>query len=323
MNSNIMSLINNYNVTRLPIINDINNQYYINNYVNHIYVINLECDITRRNYITVLMKKYNINFEFIIVPRLQEEEYSQIGNPSINIGEAGCYLSHMFCLNDAIINKYEKIIIFEDDIIFHKDFNNLFKKITMEQTFDILFLGASDFNFRRINYSLVNKNKNIYHPYINSHLLIGCFSILYSSKGYLEVFNNRLINPTFIDNNLIQFSKSFSDTFCVCYPNIVIADLSTTNLEHNFWIRDKIKEQYYYKNCYNGFINFSNYNYICIKLFRNCVINSTLTYEDNLTNILCKFFIKIKEKPLIQILKERLVCDFFTVHDLIYICDNS
>ena len=322
MNSNIMTLINNYNVTRLPIINDINNQYYINNYVNHIYVINLEHDLKRRRYITVLMKKYNINFEFITVPHLQEEEYSQIGNPNITIGEAGCYLSHMFCLNDAINNKYEKIIIFEDDIIFHKSFNDLFKKITIEKTFDILFLGASDFNFRRINYSLVNRAKNIYHPHINSHLLRGNFSIFYSSKGYLEVFNNRLINPTFIDNNLIQFSKSFSDTFCVCYPNIVIVDLSTTNLGHNFSITNKIKEDYYYRNCYNGFVNFSDYNYVCIKLFSNCVINSDLTCEDNLINILCSFFKKLKEKPLIQILKERLVYDFFTIHDLIYICDN-
>lgn len=322
MNSNIIKLINNYNVTRLPIINDINNQYYINNYVNHIYVINLEYDVKRRKYITVLMKKYNINFEFIIVPRLKEEEYLQIGNHAINIGEAGCYLSHMFCLNDAITNKYDKIIIFEDDIIFHKAFNNLFEKITMEQTFDILFLGASDFNFRRINYSLVNRDKHIYHPHTDSTLLRGNFSIFYSSKGYLEVFNNRLINPTFIDNNLIQFSKSFSDTFCVCYPNIVIADLSTTNLEHNFWLTNKIKEDYYYKNCYNGFVNFSDYNYVCIKLFSNCVINRDLTYKNNQRNILCKFFKKLKEKPFIQILKERLVSDFLTIHDLIYICDN-
>ena len=322
MNSNIITLINNYNVTRVPIINDINNQYYINNYVNHIYVINLEHDIKRHRYITVLMKKYNINFEFIIVPCLKEEEYSQIGNPAITIGESGCYLSHMFCLNDAIKNNYDKIIIFEDDIVFHKDFNNLFEKITMEQTFDILFLGASDFNFRRINCSLVNRDKYIYHPHIDSSLLRGAFSIFYSSKGYLEVFNNRLINPTFIDNNLIQFSKYFSDTFCVCYPNIVIADLSTTNLEHNFFLTDKIKEDYYYKNCYKGFVNFSDYNYFCIKVFSNCVINRQLTYEDNLTNILYKFFKKVKEKPLIQILKERLVSDFLTINDLIYICDN-
>lgn len=322
MNSNIITLINNYNVTRVPIINDTNNQYYINKYVNHIYVINLEHDVKRRNYITVLMKKYNINFEFIIVPRLQQEEYSQIGNPNINIGEAGCYLSHMFCLNDAIMNAYDKIIIFEDDIIFHKAFNDLFEKITMKQTFDILFLGASDFNFRKINYRLVNRYKHIYHPHIDSRFLRGCFSIFYSSKGYLEVFNNRLINPTFIDNNLIQFSKSFSDTFCVCYPNIVIVDLSTTNLGHNFWLTNKIKEDYYYRNCYNGFVNFSDYNYVCIKLFSNCVIKKVLTYENNLTNILCTFFKKTSEKPLIQILKERLVCDFLTIHDLIYICDN-
>lgn len=323
MNSNIIPLINNYNVRRLSIINDINNQYYINNYVNHIYVINLEYDVIRRKYITLLMKKYNINFEFIIVPRLQQDEYYQIGNLNINISEAGCYLSHMFCLNDAINKAYDKIIIFEDDIIFHKCFNDLFKKITIEQTFDILLLGASDFNFSKINYRLVNRHKHIYHPHITSDLLRGNFSIFYSLNACLEVFNNRLINPTFIDDNLIQFSKFFSNTFCVCYPNIVIADLSTTNIAHNFWLTNKIKEDYYYKKCYKGFINFNNYNYVCIKLFSNCVINKDLTYEDNLTNILYKFFKKPTEKLSFKILKERLAFDFLTLHDLLYICDNS
>lgn len=322
MNLNVINLINSYHVTRVPIINDINNENYINNYVNHIYVINLEEDVIRRRYITVLMKKYNINFEFIVVPRLREDEHLQIGNPYIKLGESGCYLSHMYCLNDAIINQYSKIIIFEDDIILHKAFNELFEKITTGQNFDILFLGASDFNFYRLNYPLINRDKNIYYPHIDSSVLRGTFSIFYSLNGCLEVFNNRLTNPTFMDNNIIDFSKTFKDSFCVCYPNIVIADLSTTNIEHNFWITNQLKEKYYYRNCYNNLLHFSDYNYVCIKLFSNCVINIDVSYEDNITNILCKFFRKTKERKSFQILKERLAGDFFTIEDLTYICQS-
>ena len=149
METNITYLINTYDVKRKHIINDINNSFYINNYVSHIYVINLEEDIIRRKYITILMQKYNINFEFIIVPRLRQVQYDSISNSNINLGEAGCYLSHMFCLNDAIINNYDKIIIFEDDIIFHKKFCQLFEEVTKQHIFDILFLGASDFNFSK------------------------------------------------------------------------------------------------------------------------------------------------------------------------------
>jgi glycosyl transferase family 25 len=321
MESTIQNLINYYNIKREIIINDEDNQYYINSYVNHIYVINLEEDNIRRKYVTVLMKKYNINFEFIIVPRLQLPEYIQIGNPNIKLGEAGCYLSHMYCLHDAIANNYKKIIIFEDDIIFHKQFCELFEKITQNQTFDILFLGASDFNFSKNNYKLIKRDKLIYKPHINSLYLRGTFAIFYSDKGCLEVFKERLYKPTFMDDKLIQFIHTFSDSFYVCYPNLVLADLSTTNIEHNFWITNKLKENYYYKNCYNKVINFKDYNYICMKLFSNCSINNNLTYKDNMIHLFDCFFKKPKDKHLIQLLKERFNYDFFTVDDLINICN--
>lgn len=320
MVSSIQNLINTYNVKREIVINDLDNKYYINSYVNHIYVINLEEDILRRKYVNVLMKKYNINFEFIIIPRLKLPEYLQIDNPKINLGEAGCYLSHMYCLNDAILNNYDKIIIFEDDVIFHKQFCELFEKITKDQKFDILFLGASDFNFRKKNYKFIKPCKSIYKPDINSTYLRGTFAIFYSNEGCLEVFKNRLCKPTFMDNNLIQFIHTFRDSFYVCYPNIVLADLSTTNIEHCFWITNQLKENYYYNNCYK-LIDFKNYNYICIKLFSNCVINSNITYKDNIICLLSCFFTKPKDTHLIHLLKERFNYDFFTVDDLIYICN--
>ena len=117
-----------------------------------IYVINLETDRIRRNYIIKLMEKYNINFELISVPKLNEHQYKCIGNSHISLGEAGCYLSHMYCLNDAIIKDYNNIIIFEDDIILHKKFHLLFENTVKHCNFDILMLGANDFHFSKINH---------------------------------------------------------------------------------------------------------------------------------------------------------------------------
>lgn len=317
---NILNLINCYHVERKNIVNDKNNEHYINSYVNHIYVINLKDDVIRRNYIHILMSKYNINFEFIIVPSLSIEEYEQISNKNINLGEAGCYLSHMYCLNDAIINKYKNIIIFEDDIIFHKRFCDLFEKITFNKKFDLLFLGASDFNFDKINHKFTTENSFVYKPDVGSKYLRGTFSILYSYKACLEVFNNRLFKATFIDDNLIQFIHSFSNSFYICHPNIVIADLSTTNIEHNFSIENKIKETYYYKKCYNSSINFYDYNYIYVKLLQNININNIdnkLSYKNNIQKLLRLFFRKQED---IDIIEERFSYNFFTETDLIYIC---
>ena len=60
----------------------------------------------------------------------------------------GAYLSHMWCLRDAIIHNYQKFIIFEDDIIFLKNFHEQFKKIILHKNYDFLMLGASHFKKR-------------------------------------------------------------------------------------------------------------------------------------------------------------------------------
>ena len=75
-NETILELIHNYNVNKITFINDSNNNIYINQFVNHIYIINLDTDILRRNYIIKLMEKYNINFELIIIFTLILSIYS-------------------------------------------------------------------------------------------------------------------------------------------------------------------------------------------------------------------------------------------------------
>lgn len=180
----ILKLIHNYDVKRIVYNNDINKAKFINQNVEHIYVINLESDRLRRNYIIRLMEKYNINFELIIVPRLTQQDHTIIGNKSINLGEAGCYLSHMYCLNDAIVHNYKKIIIFEDDIVLHKNFHKLYEEsMNKEINYDIFFLGASDFEFQRYNNTCVDKKNNIYIPSKKSKFLCGTFAILYSDNG--------------------------------------------------------------------------------------------------------------------------------------------
>ena len=92
-------------------------------------------DKLRRNYIIKLMEKYNINFELITVTKLEQSQYYIIGNNKISIGEAGCYLSHMYCLYDAIKHNYDNIINLTNIykiikyLFFRRKFNNHFISI--------------------------------------------------------------------------------------------------------------------------------------------------------------------------------------------------
>ena len=127
----------------------------INKKIKKIYVINLLEDEIKRNYMIVLMQKYNINFSLVIVERVSTELYKSLiddSKSSISKGELGCCLSHLWCLSQIILNNYENAIIFEDDIILHKDFENEFIGIynnctTNNNKLDFMLLGAHDYNF--------------------------------------------------------------------------------------------------------------------------------------------------------------------------------
>jgi GR25 family glycosyltransferase involved in LPS biosynthesis len=313
---NIENIIKNYNALREIYVNDIINELYINKIINKIYVINLKSDKIRRNYIKILMEKYNINFELIIVPKITQEEYNTIENIKISMSELGCSISHLYCLNNAIKNNYENIIIFEDDIILHKNFHELFENIFSKQKYDLLMLGAADFGFSQTNYKLVDNVNKIYKPDLNTTYLYGSHASYYSLNAAKYVFEILSKNITFFDNNFIRFFKKFNNTAFICFPNLVIPELSTTNLTHNFCIiHNANKEKNYYDKCFKNLFNFNEYNFIYLDFFnKKNIFDTNLTYKENIINLLEDYYKEQKE-----IIIKRLVYDFFSVEDLIYI----
>jgi GR25 family glycosyltransferase involved in LPS biosynthesis len=105
------------------------------------------------------MQKYGISFNLVIVKKINKKDYAYYNNynNNISISELGCGLSHLWCLKDIIKNKYKNAIIFEDDIIFHKNFEARFFNIIQRQPYDFLLLGACDFHFKEINLKLIFK----------------------------------------------------------------------------------------------------------------------------------------------------------------------
>jgi len=153
----LKKLLCNYDVHTIDIINGKN---ILNIYTKMIYVINLENNIIRKNYILTIMKKYGISFKLVTVKKIKQEYYNYYCKyeNNISISELGCGLSHLWCLKNIVENKYKNAIIFEDDIIFHKNFEKKFNKIIQKQNYDFLLLGACDFHFSEVNYKNVNKN---------------------------------------------------------------------------------------------------------------------------------------------------------------------
>jgi len=312
---NIINLINNYIVERYNYSNDIAKTYFINNFVSHIYIINLKNDLIRRNYINILMKKYNINYELIIVDKITNFNIINNNNTFRTAGEMGCYLSHMYCLNDAKINNYNNIIIFEDDIIFHKQFLKLFENtILCNNDANILLLGASDYNFKNNNCKLINTYTNTYIPHINTSFLYGTYSIYYTFTGINDMFSYKLKYPSHFDDKLIYLAKN--NNLKICYPNLVSTNICASNLGHISKINSKNEKQYY-NLCFNNTFIFNCYNFIYLDLLSNNNINIDLTisFNENINNILIT-------NEYAHIYKLRIVLDFFNSNDLSYILTN-
>ena len=320
-------IINNYLVDKKIIINDISKNVYINKKIDIIYIINLKSNYLRAKYIEILMKKFNINYTLIQVEKPNDNIYKNViklskpNSKLMNYGEVGCYLSHMWCLNDLIKNGYRKGIIFEDDIIIHKDFNILIKNVLDGVIYDFLMLGTADHAIKR-NYELIKKN--IYIPKFGP--IMGTHAILYSSIGARCLFNYRLKYPVYFDKNLKEIFEFFgTNKTGICHPNLFTVENSTSNLGHDFGIRKYPYNDYYYKSCYIDF-KFTDYHFIYLDLFSKNNIEygeiNNKSSEELIYSLLKNYFKNNIE--LVNYHYEKLSIDFINndiIKELLYCCE--
>jgi GR25 family glycosyltransferase involved in LPS biosynthesis len=315
MQNEIFKVLKEYDVNLFKILNDEHNINFINSHLNNIYVINLNDNVLRRNYIIILMKKYGINFNLVVTNRNNDETYRNMKNINEDLTreEIGCCISHLWCLKHAIKNKHSKFIIFEDDIIFHKKFLELFEKTVTQKEYDLLLLGRCDFNFNKFNSKYVKNN--LYRPHPNTKMLYGAHANYYSLEGAKKIFDFKTNHFSFFDNDYLSIFKHFPKTSYICYPNFVVTDLSTSNLNHTYFLLTNM-EKNYYMNCFDHF-NFQDYHFIyldIIEKYKDVPVNKEDNYESYMNKLLeCYFFTDIERDEI----KNRIVKNFFTLKDIL------
>ena len=307
-------IVNNYKVSVENKINDIENKMYINKFP--IYIINLKEDILRRNYIHAIMEKMNINYQIVIVDRITEGDYQNVKThflKKITKSMLGCYISHMWCLQNAIKKKYSKFIIFEDDIIFHKNFHFLFEKIIEEnKNIGILRLGTCDFHFKE---NIKTLHNNIYIP---EQSACGTHGLMFSLPFAYRLFKYKLENIQEYDTDLTRIGKHYKIRHAVCFPNLVCAELSTTNIDHNYSFECEEAEKLYYKYCFQNKFNFHDYHFIYLSILKDTTIENCKDYKEYIHKVLLKYPKKIQER-----LKKRLEYNFFILSDILKIINNN
>lgn len=127
-------------------------KYTLDNYFDKIFYINLNKDVERKNKILEQFKKYNIcNFERISATEIRdipERKFwrnfnVELLNEKYILGSLGTRNSHWRIMELSLQRGYDRVLIFEDDIIIKDDPNELLKQnADILNMWDMLYFGG-------------------------------------------------------------------------------------------------------------------------------------------------------------------------------------
>lgn len=215
-----------------------------NNFVDKTYVINLERRKDRLEHITKEMRKINVNFNRFNA--IDGKKLSNIKLPDINKSIIATVRSHSGVIKDAIKNKYQKIAIFEDDVIFCDDFDKRFKYYleNIPNDWDIMYLGC---HFNSCPDPKLIKN-NVYKV----SCAYGCFSMILNNKSGLfqkiiETVTESMPYDDFIKNMLPTINAYVFIPFFVKTMETV-SDISENKNSFSYDIVNKHFKEYFDEN---------------------------------------------------------------------------
>lgn len=242
----------------------------LNDLADNVYVLNLNCELFKYEILARKLNKRNIKHERFIGTGPQDtsdslieqyEMYSEIINKykhtdlaeklitesSKNLhsdlgayrspGALGCLLSNIRMIEDAIANDYESIIILQDDVYFHNDFDQLLDiHYDIIRDSDVFYLGATECCSVMKRWNWCNPNwtwqkskieKQEYLKYRPTSETYGQFA-LYLHRNILSDLLDLLQLKMFADDQCLAIltSDKYKTRSWVAYPNLVIADLS-------------------------------------------------------------------------------------------------
>jgi len=210
----------------------------MDNFVDRIFIINIDSRKDKYQKIVSELEKYNINnyerFSAIVPTSYEHPQVRALYNSSCyGRGVVGCKLSHIAVIQIAKDRGYKSILILEDDAMFNPSFATL-SSLVMEQSMDInwkmLYLGA-------------NHDK----PGVDvSTLLKRCYGAFTTSSYIIrsEIFDN-VINSINIPVEIDTFYVKHIQPNYICLgvsPNIMCQMPSHSDISNNV-------TDYYFKEC--------------------------------------------------------------------------
>ena len=231
----------------------------VNYYFDHVYVINLERRSDRKIAMLQKLSSLGIKAEFVRAingcttqNELEHQFYLEQpiginGSHLLEIayqrklikspGAWGYLKTYYGILADAKKRNYGRILIFDDDVIFHKDFEYRFQKSIelIPHDWKLFYLGASQYLWKipeGLSYPDENKieidlNEPFYHPNGTD----GSFAVGIDASVFdLLKFEILKMNCPFDSGALRTVTETYPKQCFTLFPNLVIADVSESDI---------------------------------------------------------------------------------------------
>jgi collagen beta-1,O-galactosyltransferase len=157
-----------------------------------------------------------------------------------SVGEIGCYLSHTNIWKEIVDKNYTNCIIFEDDVIPNKNYDEIIKYIdNVPEDYDIAYLGW--WSRKDVN----NKNKNSYWLYTEDKEksnILGLYSYIISNEGAKKLLSKAFPIDVQLDtyvslyNNITNNFKRY-----LCSDQLFKADKTILGEENTHTVCNKCK----------------------------------------------------------------------------------
>lgn len=135
-------------------------------------------------------------------------------------GQIGCALSHLKCLELAIENNWENVLIVEDDILWTKDSIDIFIKL-IKNPYDVIVLGGTFIYYNPFNYHLYSCTAA--NSYIVNKKYVKTLFKFWNSKMNDLIKNNYTIDQSWKE-------LQWKDNWKIVYPPIFIQRESESDI---------------------------------------------------------------------------------------------
>lgn len=211
---------------------EIKRKINLNDFFEHVFVINLDKREGKMDKVDELLATYGIKYERIsaidgnnssVLKEFNKlkakDSASMIKTPE----EYGALLSHVQTIQIARKRNYKNVLIFEDSIIFHNNFNNMLHKLeAVPHDWDIIYLGCSQHKQNVNPY----RGKKGYYVASESR---GTFAYGVKRDAYTDIIKLWSKLDRSLDTSLLEIQKK-KKSF-VLYPNLVIANVAQSDTQ--------------------------------------------------------------------------------------------